>query len=209
MTVTCNAGIKLLPRPDYYFAIDQNAGRNYQDMARDAQSAGTVCVTLSRDMRAMKDRCVDWFDIHLTLPDSGSPRRGGYGPFRYSGPLCVQFACNQGASRVILAGCDGYREHTSSKLDGCYFDHDQPERHQKPLRANWATNATREVIEPQTRMICEAWRDVEFVCHGDPAYTVDSPNWRVIPLDEPCGIATNTSNQSISEPASPQRRATG
>lgn len=179
-TVTANAGLKLLPSPDYYFAIDHQAGHWYQEAARAAQAAGTTCVTLSRDMRAMKDRCVDWFDIHLTLPDQGDPQRGRYGVFRYSGPLCMQFCCMNGAERVYLAGCDGYREQTSTYLDGCYFDHS--ERPFKPRRSQWATNATREVVQPQTQMICRAWHDVEFVCVGDPCYTIDAPNWRVEPL---------------------------
>lgn len=176
-TVTCNSGIKLIPVPDFYFAIDQNAGHVHKDAARHAQSLGSTLITLHRDCRAMRDRCVDWYDVHLRIPDQGEPTREEFGAFRYSGPLCIQFACLQGAKTVYLVGCDGYRMGKDHQYDGCYFDY---EWRTKPRARTWPIEVNREVLIPGYSHLAKIWHDVEFVLVGNPVYRIEAPNWRVV-----------------------------
>lgn len=185
-TVTCNSGIKLLPRPNYYFAIDQNAGHVHKDAAREAQQNGTTLVTLHRDCRAMRDRAVDWYDVHLTIPEQGDPTRENFGAFRYSGPLCIQFACLEGAQTVYLVGMDGYRVGRNHQYDGCYFDY---EWRTKPRPYRWPVEVTRDVILPAYTHLVRLWHDVQFVLVGDPCYKIEAPNWRVVHPDD-CEIST-------------------
>ena len=45
-------------------------------------------------------------------------------------------------------------------------------------KRNWAPSSNDRFSKVFTA-ICRVWDDVEFVCFGEPRYTVDAPNWRV------------------------------
>lgn len=115
--ITTNAGLWLLwPNvPDVYFLTDQNACRQYVELAYAAQARGTYLVTLYRDRAALKSRGVDRFD-ELICPVSTLPQnrvtRWEFPYFVFSGAYCLTFALKQlrdeGGGRVILIGCEGY-----------------------------------------------------------------------------------------------------
>ncbi len=169
VTITCNSGIKLVPTPDYYFAVDQIASQAYYYRALAAQERGTVLCTLERGDKARKERKIDHYDVHI--PEGrGEPTRDSYGAFRYTGPLCVEFACRNGASVVHLVGFDGYRHNTD------YFD---PQQDRKIGRAMSMADSTREYIQPRMERLAAVYNDVWFVQYGEPAFSVSQPNWIV------------------------------
>ncbi len=174
ITITCNSGIKLLPTPTYYVSVDSLACKAYADLAMEAQARGTKLVTLKRQRSALESRGVAHFDEFIDADAEPACVEGGYGPFRYSGPFCVELACNKGATRVVLVGMCGW----TKAYD--YFDDDHPVSPSRPSDDNWHRSMTKQWIEPTLNELCRAWPRVEFLCYGEPNYTVDAPNWTVI-----------------------------
>lgn len=170
-TITCNGGIGLL-RPDVYVLVDYVAGLKWHEEARAAQQLGTRLVTLKRKLSVMKDRKVDHFDEFLELPN-GPPTLTKWGEFRYSGPLCMEYAVRNGATEVIVVGCDGYR--TNSPAD--YYD-GQDVGHRRPAMAG--PQRTHEVLREGFQQIANVWPDVVVKQYGSPNYTIDG--W------EQCGL---------------------
>lgn len=169
-TITCNAGILLEPTPDVYLCIDHVACRRYADHAMAAASRGTHTVTLARDERALRERRLDQYAERLTLPGHGEPTRETWGSFRYSGPLCMEYALRHGASRLILVGCDGYRHGDAHD----YFDGE----YRRPINPRTATG---EVVVPRTRRLCQLWPETQWTVYGSLAYAINEPNWHVVP----------------------------
>ncbi len=183
--ITCNAGIHICRDPDVYFAVDHLASQHNREAAIAARKrSGTLLCTLHRVKAALEWRKVHDYDVHLKEGE-GRPKKGGYGRFRYSGPLCIEWACNHGARRVFLCGMDGYRPGRDAKdFSQCYFDHEERKKYQtKNYGPDWARMATRDIVAPATREIVEAWDDVQFILVGDPAYRIDAPNWQVWGID--------------------------
>ncbi len=174
--ITCNAGIKLCPHPDFYLAVDQISSREHEDAARKAQRSGTRLVTLARDLDAQGERHIDHFDLAISEDPKALPHVGGYGRFRYSGPLMLEVALNHGATEIHLVGFDGYDPDRPM-----YFD--QSER-------DWNGEASQrddiqrraplfhQVAQEAFGRIARAWAHCRFVQHGPTTFQVAAPNWR-------------------------------
>lgn len=145
--ITTNAGLEIVPAPDMYFLSDQVACRLYRELARAAQRRGAHLVTLARLPSAIAARGVGFFDEFL-------PEAPPYRPFRLSGVRCVQYAAEQGAATIYLAGHDGYATGPSAAK-------------------------TVAVIAPEMQALAAQYPQTAFVCLGAPLYSVESPNWRV------------------------------
>lgn len=169
-TITCNAGIRLLPCPDVYVCVDMLASRAYAPEASLAQLAGTKLVTLRRDRRALCERQVEHYNEFLEL-GRGGPTRQSYAEYRYTGPLCLEYACHHGANEVVMVGFDGYRN------DDDYFDNSVP---RKDGMASTAEERTQQVLRPACIAIADCWSDVKFTQVGNPAFTVGTSNWEAV-----------------------------
>ena len=167
--ITCNAGIKLWPDPHYFAAIDQLATLQWHDLALAAQKRGTKLITLKRGTRATKDRKIGHYDIHIQEGRGVEPTQSSWGCFRYTGPLCVEFACRYGAEAIHLIGMDGYRSGND------YFDPETERRHIKAPESSHNINH----LQPRLQNLTSTWPDVQFIQHGNPCYTVSAPNWEI------------------------------
>lgn len=175
-TITCNAGLHLVPVPDVYVAVDRVATTDHDlyTLARNAQVQGTRLVTLDRDPQALKTRQVEHFDEFLTLQGHKPATRERWGQFRFSGPLCVEYAIRQGATHIIMVGCDGYKGGTADYFDGrkCFQAHQ-----------NVFQTKTMQVLKPQFQHLAHTWPEVQFIQYGKPCFSVSSPNWQVRWID--------------------------
>ena len=169
VVITCNSGIKLWPTPSVYFLVDQLATLKFEQEARIAQQHGTILATLLRGQKAQQERHIEHFDEHLILSND-KPTRTQFGAYRYTGPLCIEYACHREATEVHLVGMDGYR------FTGDYFDPDSDRKHTGKCQYE---KGTVEVLEPRIRELVQVWHDVEFHLYGDPCYSVSAPNWHV------------------------------
>jgi hypothetical protein len=169
-TITCNAGIKLDPRPDYYACVDFPSQRMFNEHARAAQKGGTHLITLKRTAEALRKRDCDWFDEFVDMPN-GPPTREKWGEFRYTGPMCMEYAIRHGASSLILVGCDGY----TGKND--YFD-GWTDGKQEPVGIY--ERMTVEVLQPAIQRLVSLWPEVQWLVYGRPVYAIRGDNWRVI-----------------------------
>ena len=172
--ITCNGGLGVVPTPDVYIATDQIACQKYAPAARQAQQHGTRCVTLLRQKSALRDRDCHWYDEFLEL-GTGEPTAATWGCFQYTGPQTLEYALRNGATSVVMAGCDGYRY-----CDGNdYFDNQ--------------TLNPRPDGDPQQRTQCMARRylqlarlfPVPIIQYGDPVFDIDAPNWRKAECPQP------------------------
>ena len=170
VTITCNAGILLEPTPDYYAAVDFPSHRRFGEQARAAQQRGTHLFTLQRLPQALRDRNCEWYDEFLDLP-AGPPTREKWGEFRYTGPLCMEYAIRHGATTMILVGCDGY----TGKND--YFD-GWTDGKQEP--AGIYQRMTVEVLQPRFQQLVTLWPEVQWIVYGRPVYAIQGQNWRVV-----------------------------
>lgn len=173
-TITTNAGLKLLPNPDVYFCSDRVACQRYHDMARKAKEGGTHLVTMHRFQQALEERRVEWYDeFIINGVDPPTPQR--WGCFNQSGPFSMEYACRQGATELHLLGCEGYSDKQS------YFDqHERGDEHTAPaFRHKIADSKTLPQLIKRLTFVVQCFRHVPFYVHGQPTYTVDSPNWHV------------------------------
>lgn len=168
--VTCNSGIKLCAVPTAYLLCDQKACQAYQEQARYAHRFGTRLVTLKRVQSSLEERGVDWFDEFLEL-GRGEPTESEWGCFRYTGPLCIEYACRRGATAVHLVGMTGYRH------DNDYFDPDHPRLQQ--VKDQWITHTVSN-LAPRTQRLVDLFRDVQFFCYSQPVYNIIADNWTVV-----------------------------
>ena len=174
-SITCNAGIKLCPNPDFYLAVDQIANREYRVQAEKAQASGTKLVTLAREPSAMKERGTTGYDIKITEDPRALPHVGGYGRFRYSGPLMLEVACNHGATELHLVGFDGYRKDSVAyfdESDRLWADEEYWLRNRRER-----LEMTHVVSEEAMGRVANAWSHCRFVVHGPSRFVVNSPNW--------------------------------
>ena len=172
-TITCNAGLKLLPNPDVYFCADRVACQRYHDLARKAHAQGTRMVTMHRYRQALEERRVEWYDEFIVNGvDPPTPQR--WGCFNQSGPFSMEYACRQGATEIHLLGCEGYAAHS-------YFDqHERGEEHTEPaLRHKVADSETLKQLVKRMTLVLQCFVFVPFYVYGQPCYSIDSPNWNV------------------------------
>lgn len=166
--ITTNRGLQIEPDPDFYFLSDQIACKLWWEDARAASKRGkTKRITLRRDPQAMKMRTVDDFEL---VYREGHP----FEPFQSSGLWCVEFAIRVGlARRVVLCGMDGYRHGCDGQdyFDGAHY-YEPNDGLQKDL--------TRTVVDPLSNKIAAKYPQVEFLQVGEPCFTVNLPNWRVV-----------------------------
>lgn len=164
---TCNAGIAIVPVPTVYMACDRHASRSWHDEAMHAQRHGTHLVTLQRDAASRVDRMTENYDEYLTLGER--PTRTEYGPFRYSGPLLLEYILRR-ATSVAIVGVDGYQS-------GDERDYWQP---QSIVRKPAASAARRTIIMGKAFMErATLWPDVPIVQYGFPRFGVTAANWRI------------------------------
>lgn len=169
VTITCNAGIKLEPRPDYYAAVDFPSHRRFVEQAREAQRKGTHLITAQREPSALKDRDCDWYDEFLSF-GSGPPTREKWGEFRYTGPMCMEYAIRHGAMTLILVGCDGYTG-TKDYFDGWTSGGDDPPGIYQRM--------TVEILQPAIQRLVRLWPEVTWIVYGRPVYAIQGDNWTV------------------------------
>ena len=173
-TITTNGGIRVEVFPNIYVLIDQVACEYYSNDAWVARTSGTFLVTLDRVQSALVSRGIAHYDEFVSLPRKpAKPHRGGYGSFRYSGPFCLEYACNNGAKKIHLVGFDGYR------FQGDYVHADNPGRIGPKDPKTEGVMRTKDILEPACNDIANAWNDVEFIQYGEPQFVVDADNWRV------------------------------
>ena len=172
MVMTCNAGIKLYANPDILLLCDGVASVNYAEYARIAQMSGTRLVTLKREcQKAVSDRKIGHFDEFLELPPVEKPFDGkAFTAFRFSGPLCLQYAILGGATQIVLVGCDGWTGEND------YFDSDEG-HHVQNCHGDIYERSTMKILRPQFRQMADVCPDVRFIQYGEPTFTIDSPNW--------------------------------
>lgn len=148
--ISTNAGILIDPRPDFYLLFDWKATELYDEPARRAWRGGTIILTQATKplgfypvQHAFKPTAIDWADEYVDM--------AGYEPIQASGLLCVEYACRNGASEVLLCGMDGYED-------------DRTDR--------W--------IVPRVNTLLRKYPAVQFTCIGRPVYAdrIDGDNWR-------------------------------
>lgn len=180
-TITCNAGVNLFfacaperVAPDYYWLSDFKACGSYRRAARTARAMGTRVVSFHRDSeQALAERGITRDDLLIRVDEpQGLPRftPGKYVMSGLSGTLCVQFALNHGASRVVLIGHDGYR----SSTNGLVVDNFDG-RTGKP--GSWEHNER--FIRPLLQSCIQTCPGVEFIQYGKPLYALEGPNYRL------------------------------
>lgn len=163
--VTCNRGILLESHPDVYMLIDQIACREFHDASKAAQASGTRLVTLQRGEKSIRDRGLEHFDEFLNESE--------WGPFRYTGPLCLKYASRQGATTILLVGCDGY--HGDGTPD--YFDGWTSAKREQYTAEYLHQRQTLDVLKPAFESVARENPGVEFVRYGTPCFQVSAGNW--------------------------------
>lgn len=173
-TITCNNGIRLVPFPDYYLIYDQDHAVAFEGAARLAQANGTHLVTIHRSNKeALRRQKLDFYDEYIQV-DHGphEPTREQWGRPAWSGQMCVEYACRNGATSIHLVGMDGYRKGND------YFD---AATYRKPLNNDAFPVEMNEVkIRPRMQSLTDAFPEIQFVQYGDPVYDVDRENWEVV-----------------------------
>jgi hypothetical protein len=153
------------PLPSVYFLSDQRACELYREAARAAQAMGTRCVTPYRQPDALRYRNIPWFDVHEPLEP--------YESLRLSGLFCAEYAARQGATRILMAGMDGY--HMGERVDNYFFV--GPE-----WRVNYVRPHTRNVIPQTMGALLAKYPAVEWVSIGEPLWQLrrgEWPNYRI------------------------------
>lgn len=172
-SITCNAGIKLLPRPTYYQAVDQIASREHEQAARDAQAAGATLVTLRRDPDAQRERHCDHYDLQIDENPKALPHVGGYGKFRLSGPLMLEVALNHGATEIHLVGFDGYSRTIMNYFDSVERGLLVGQIDKKHAHVQLCHRVTEEALG----LVAAAWGHCRFIQHGPTTFAISAPNW--------------------------------
>ena len=108
------------------------------------------------------------YDEFLDL-SPGSPSRSKWGEFRYTGPLLLEYLLRNGATQIVIVGCDGYRY-------GDERDYAEPQQF-KPKLSRTGIDRTDEILAPGFRDRARLFPEVEIIQYGDPCFTIDSPNW--------------------------------
>jgi len=185
-TIAANAAIKLFEGrsgPDYFIAIDECAGIELQQHIEAKVAQGTRFMSYSKSNLVNNIRGIGrlpGFEVNTPMPsillDMG-PLTTTYVPgeivfAQYCGLAAMQYAIREGATELVIVGCDGYPgdrpmvDFPVVTFDGKCGD-------------SMGMVQTRTVIEPFMRSMVAQCPDVEFVQFGRPLYTVDAPNYTV------------------------------
>jgi hypothetical protein len=175
ITITTNSGIKLVPVPDFYLVSYQSvpASDSHIESGQFSQEFGTHFMAL--DQQRVKMSFADEF-----IDREGDPKKNqnilrydSYKILKYSGEICMHYACLHGAKRLFLVGCEGYTRELS------YFDEEERSEMCRPGQRDRLAIINRIELQPKTTMLCQFWADVEFICIGQPLYNISCKNWRV------------------------------
>jgi len=186
-TFACNSAIKLFTarRPDYFIAVDENAGIMLHRLICDAIEQGTQFVSYAKSLlvkNIKREISCPGFEVDTPMPTvlldiDASKVHTEYQPGRivfaqYSGLAAMQYAIQQGAERVIITGCDGYpgdrplEDFPVVTFDGHGGD-------------SWGKRQTDTVIQPFMQSMVDACPDIEFVQYGEPLYDVEGANYTI------------------------------
>jgi len=155
ISIATNVGINLL-QPDYYFLSDKLAISKHLTKAIEMQKLGMKLIMRENRLEA---------DINIEL---GKPKvnqtfvRGEYVHPRFSGLICMQFAINSGATKILVVGHGGYNE-----LDP------GPDVHSKS--SNWRGHSLLWIPSFMQSMV-NVCPDIQFVFYGDLTYTITGNN---------------------------------
>jgi len=105
VVITCNAGLRLIPVPDFYIVTDGCAVEDYKDDYTMAQRAGTKILT--HPSAAGQIDCptslID-YDFHNVT----NYKPGVFTHGRSSGVLALNVAIREGATDIHMLGYDGF-----------------------------------------------------------------------------------------------------
>ena len=183
-SITTNAGIDLIPDPDYYLLYETEAVRRfarYIPILREKHGTSLVATKLPGKKKSLR-RELAKLDPEITIEVGTTPHgsrkkvqyaKGRYTAGAFAGSIMLQFALEQDARTVLLVGMEGYRSKTGDiRIDT--FDG----RRGTPLQSLMTT----ETYGPMIQLIVDAWPDRMFVFFGRPNYEVAGDN--VIVFDE-------------------------
>ena len=183
-SITTNAGIDLIPDPDYYLLYETEAVRRfarYIPILREKHGTSLVATKLPGKKKSLR-RELEKLDPEITIEVGTTPHgsrkkvqyaKGRYTAGAFAGSIMLQFALEQDARTVLLVGMEGYRSKTGDiRIDT--FDG----RRGTPLQSLMTT----ETYGPMIQLIVDAWPDRMFVFFGRPNYEVAGDN--VIVIDE-------------------------
>lgn len=162
--MTCNRGLLLEPFPDVYLATDMKVGKLHEKDARTAQAKGTRLVTLQRNEQSLIQRRMHFYDEFITEGRS-DPTRADWGMFRLTGPMCLEYACRNGAKEIVMVGCDGYRGEAQDYFDDCWRDKRPGCEHRT------------QILHMAFGLVANCFDDVRFIRYGKPLRNVDARNW--------------------------------
>lgn len=168
-TITCNSGILLEPTPDVYLAVDMKIGHLFEIETKEAQAAGTRLVTLARSEHSIKQRKLEHFDEFITEGRS-DPTLKEWGMFRLTGPMCLEYACRNGATEIVMVGCDGYRGGDAvDYFNDCWRDPRPGAEHRD------------HILHFAFRKVADVFTAVSFKRYGNIRKEIDAANWEDIP----------------------------
>lgn len=174
-TITCNAGIDLLERPDFVLIYDTKSCRLFADRYNRLREMGTKLITFHRNIPTMQVWGLSEFDLILqrgTL-DIHEMIRQEMPVKGYSGLHASHFAA-QRCQKLILVGHDGYAP-------------GQPDHWYEDVCGNWVDaarmEALRNIYQPYWRRLATIFPEVEFVQYGKPHFDVGNSNWSVIEVE--------------------------
>ncbi len=200
-SITANAGVDLLPDPDYYLIYESEAAKQfakYVPMLRERHGTSLVATkprgskkSLRSQLAALDPEYV--IEVAITKSHGGVHyHRGRYTAGSFTGSLMVQFALEHGALTVLIVGMEGYKGGKIDTFDG---------RAGLPLHARM----TKEIYGPMMQLVVNAWPETTFVFFGKPNYTIAGDNVIVID-EEKWDVNATGSELSCGPPGVPETR---
>lgn len=173
--ISANSGLKLFPQSNYWSCYDWKFSRAHYELSRKCRREhGTKLVTISRPNKEyLTEHLMSDFDVFCDVEDAPEqPTLTRYGKPAYSGQLATEFACRNGATRIVLIGMDGYRPTNN------YFDEGEVAR---PEMQDWfLEQMVKERIQPRMQALAVLYPMIEFLQIGNPVYYVNAANWKVV-----------------------------
>lgn len=177
-SITANAGIDLIPDPDYYLIYETEAANlfaGYIPSLRKKHGTSLIATKAVGNKKSLR-RILALLDpeyvieVAITKSHGGvSYHRGKYTAGSFTGSIMVQFALEHGARTLMIVGMEGYKGGRFDTFDG---------RASSPLHAQM----TKEIYGPMMQLVVNAWPETEFVFFGKPNYAIAGDN--VIVIDE-------------------------
>jgi hypothetical protein len=177
-SITANAGIDLLPDPDYYLIYETEAAKLFADYVpflrhkHGTSLVATKGMGKKKSLRSNLARLDPEYVIEVAITKSHGGvhyHRGRYTAGSFTGSIMVQFALEHGARTVMIVGMEGYKGGKHDTFDG---------RSGNALHAQM----TKTIYGPMMQLMVNAWPEVEFVFFGKPNYAIAGDN--VIVIDE-------------------------